>query len=87
MQKIKDVREIIKGQSLRNIIKLLPFTRQHYTELISLVAGINQSFLGKNKKKVEGKVEKKECCLDLINAMIASVSEDIMMGEMNFGER
>ena len=41
MQKIKDVREIIKGQSLRNIIKLLPFTRQHYTELISLVAGIN----------------------------------------------
>ena len=54
---------------------MLPFVRQHYVEVIGLLVGINESFLGKSKKKVEGKAEKKESCLDLINVLISSVSD------------
>ena len=70
---------------MRNKIKMLPFVRQHYTEVIGLLAGLNETFLGKSKKKVEGKAEKKESCSDLINGLISSVSDEISLGEDNFG--
>lgn len=85
LQKIKETREFVSCHSLRNKIKMLPFVRQHYVEVIGLLVGINESFLGKTKKKVEGKAEKKESCLDLINGLILSVSDEMQLGEDNFG--
>lgn len=79
VEKIKETRGYILSHPWRCQIKLLHFIRQHYVELIELLAAQNEAFSGKNKKKVEGKELKRETCGNLIDALISSVSDEAQL--------
>ena len=59
--------------------KLVPFARSHVVELVSVLSVCADQFTGKSKKKTEGKAEKKQACMDLMNALVQSLSEEIRL--------